>query len=161
MNWDVERLHILSRLVAEETLSGSPPSQYHALWFVILPIRKDEGAPVTGYLDGLLVGQDFGQCIVRPPFQICSAPSKRLFLQKLFLSWLGKGKKDRTRYLFLLSFRWSPCVGNGSQNRQRNVQASKSALNILTSRWKIYIAFSSTVTKEGFPRLWHWNRAST
>lgn len=97
----------------------------------------------------------------RAPFHICNAPSKRLFLQKLFLSWLGRGREDRTRYLFLLSFRWSPCVGNGSQNRQRNVQASKSALNILTSRWKTYIAFSSTVTKEGFPRLWHWNRTST
>lgn len=111
-----------------------PPSWYHALWIVVLPFRKADGTPVTGYPDGLLVGQQPGQRIVGAPFHICRAPSKRLFLQKLLLSWLGKTKKDRTRYLFLLSFRWSPCVGNGSQNRQRNVQASKSALNILTSR---------------------------
>lgn len=70
-----------------------PPSRYHALWIVVLPFRKAEGAPVTGYPDGLLVGQHFGQCIVRAPFHICSAPSQRFFLQKLFLSWLGKGKK--------------------------------------------------------------------
>lgn len=122
------------------------------LW--LPPLKNTKWAPVTGYPDGVGLGNAWAVHF-ESWFSYMRCPFKEIFFQKSFFCRLGRRKKDRIRYLFLLSFRWSPCVGNGSQNRQRNVQASKSALNILTSRWKIYIAFSSTVTKEGFPRLWH------
>lgn len=130
---------------------------------MVLPWKNVKWASVAGYPAGFLVGQSFGNGFWELFFIYAMLlPLKRFlllllifFFQKSLFCRLGRAKKVRTRYLFLLSFRWSPCVGNGSQNWQRNVQASKSALNILTSRWKIYTAFSSTITKEGFPSLWH------